>query len=329
MNCWMVRCGSGSVFFDTFKNEGIAAIGWQKVGDLSRFKTREELQQAVMTVFPDYSPQTASMNTGQLFRFANEIQIGDNIVTYDSGSRTYLCGKVTGQYVPKPNEPEQGLANQRSVDWQFEVHRDNLTISAKNSLGSIATLFLIDGEVTRELWNRPSAPPIQQIAQQTLEAINEDANTLIGRSKILIQDKIAEMDWEAMQNLVAGLLRGMGYKTIVSPKGPDRGKDITASPDRLGFEDPRIVVEVKHRPEQKMGAPELRSFLGGRQPHEKGLYVSTGGFSQEARYEAERASIPVTLMDLDMMVDVLLEHYPQFDEATKRLLPLQQIYWPA
>lgn len=50
-----------------------------------------------------------------------------------------------------------------------------------------------------------------------------------------------------MQDLVAGLLRAMGYKTRVSPSGPDRGKDIVASPDGFGFESPRIVVEVKHR----------------------------------------------------------------------------------
>jgi predicted Mrr-cat superfamily restriction endonuclease len=44
-----------------------------------------------------------------------------------------------------------------------------------------------------------------------------------------------------MQELVAGILRAMGYKTLVSPAGADRGKDIIASPDGFGFEPPRIV----------------------------------------------------------------------------------------
>jgi restriction system protein len=47
-----------------------------------------------------------------------------------------------------------------------------------------------------------------------------------------------------MQQLVAGILRAMGYKTQISPPGVDRGKDIVASPDGFGFEHPRIVVEV-------------------------------------------------------------------------------------
>jgi restriction system protein len=131
-----------------------------------------------------------------------------------------------------------------------------------------------------------------------------------------------------MQELVAGLLRAMGYKTRVSPSGSDRGKDIVASPDGLGFEDPRIVVEVKHRT-AAMGSQEIRSFLGGRHDNDKGLYVSTGGFSKDARYEAERARIPVTLMDIDDLVKAVLEHYERMDTDTQRLVPLRKLYWPA
>jgi len=37
-----------------------------------------------------------------------------------------------------------------------------------------------------------------------------------------------------------------------------------ASQDGFGFENPRIVVEVKHRSKTAMGAQEIRIFLGGR-----------------------------------------------------------------
>ena len=62
-----------------------------------------------------------------------------------------------------------------------------------------------------------------------------------------IKDTINRLTWDDMQELVAGILRAMGYKTLISSKGADRGKDIIASPDGFGFEHPRIVVEVKHR----------------------------------------------------------------------------------
>lgn len=138
----------------------------------------------------------------------------------------------------------------------------------------------------------------------------------------------SQLDWEDMQELVAGVLRAMGYKTRISPSGSDRGKDIVASPDGLGFEDPRIVVEVKHRA-AAMGSQEIRSFLGGRHDNDRGLYVSTGGFTKDARYEAERARIQVTLMDLDDLVRSIIEHYERMDIDTQRLVPLRKLYWPA
>ena len=92
------------------------------------------------------------------------------------------------------------------------------------------------------------ADPLADIESQALERI---------------KDRVNELEWDDMQQLVAGILRAMGYKTQVSPPGSDRGKDIVASPDGFGFEHPRIVVEVKHRKGQ-MGSQEIRSFLGGR-----------------------------------------------------------------
>jgi len=80
----------------------------------------------------------------------------------------------------------------------------------------------------------------------------------------------------------------MGYHTTVAADGSDRGADIFASPDGLGLQEPRIFVEVKHR-SGSMGADELRKFLGGRRAGDRCLYVSTGGFTKAARYEAERA----------------------------------------
>ena len=116
-----------------------------------------------------------------------------------------------------------------------------------------------------------------------------------------------------MQRLVAGLLRAMGNKSRITAAGPDRGKDIVASLHGFGFESPRIVVEVKHRPKSSMGSQETRSFVGGRHADDKGLYVSTGGFTQDARYEAERAKVPATLMGLDELVEALINYYEQMD----------------
>src|SRR6187549_2245303 len=121
-----------------------------------------------------------------------------------------------------------------------------------------------------------------------------------------------------MQELVAGILRAMGYHTHVSPEGADRGVDIFASPDGLGLQEPRIFVEVKHRT-QVIGSKEIRAFLGGRKKGDKCLYVSTGGFTKDAHYEAERAEIATTLISLRVLRKLVVEHYEHLDAETRAL----------
>lgn len=74
--------------------------------------------------------------------------------------------------------------------------------------------------------------------------------------------------------------------------------------------------------------PEIRSFLGDSHVNDKGLYVSTGGFTKEVRYEADRASIPLVPLDLDYLVKELLRHYGAMDMEARTLVPLINIYWP-
>lgn len=327
---WMVRAGERGFRFDDFKEKSLVSVGWLDVGDMSSLHSRADFKQRLAAVFPDWSPYELGNSAGQLFRFAREIKVGDNVITYDPSSRVYLVGSVTGAY-----EFIEGLVpNQshiRRVKWLGEVSRDSLSVESRNSLGSTLTIFSLQESVVNEmhrLLNGQGAAPATQPDTLTVDAqvdsLFQDQQL---KSLEFIKDKVNALRWDDMQILIAGLLRAMGYKTRISPSGSDRGKDIIASPDGLGFEDPRIVVEVKHR-NAAMGSQEIRSFLGGRHTNDKGLYVSTGGFSKDARYEAERAPIPLTLMDLDDLVNSLLEHYEKMDVDMQRLIPLRKIYWP-
>ena len=135
-------------------------------------------------------------------------------------------------------------------------------------------------------------------AAEEKETEDELRAETIEKADQFIEDAINRLDWDDLQELVAGILRAMGYRTSVAGPGSDRGVDIFASPDGIGLQEPRIFVEVKHRTETKMGAKEIRAFLGGRKPGDKCLYVSTGGFAKDAHYEADRASVPLTLVPL-------------------------------
>jgi restriction system protein len=86
---------------------------------------------------------------------------------------------------------------------------------------------------------------------------------------------------------------------------------------------------VKHRARTTIGATDVRSFLGGLRPGDRGLYISTGGFTREAKYEADRSNTPATLIDLDELARLVVTHYDNFDLEGRALIALVKVYWPA
>lgn len=55
--------------------------------------------------------------------------------------------------------------------------------------------------------------------------------------------------------------------------------------------------------------------------YDGGLYVSTGGFTNDAQLLAQMSDEPITIMDLDMLLEHLLDYYDKLDNATQSLLP--------
>lgn len=322
---WMVRAGEKSRFFDDFQEKNIVAIGWSELGDLENYKTRDQIFSACQKMWPHAKKMSQAASASQIYRFKTVIKVNDRVMTYDSSKRIYTIGTIQSEYKYKPDIIPD-YPNYREVKWEGTINRDKLSKSTLSILGSISTLFLLQSNASKEIENTLKGKSIKAAEDETLEE-DTPLKDIQEQSNEFIKDKISKLDWEEMQELVAGLLRAMNYKTQVSPFGPDLGKDIVASPDGFGFEQPRIVVEVKHR-NSAIGAQDIRSFLGGRHKDDKGLYVSTGGFTKDAKYEADRASIPITLMDLDDLVTAIIEYYEKMDVETKLLLPLRKIYWP-
>lgn len=322
---WMVRAGERAFLVEEFLNKSIVAIGWNETGDLSQVKGIEEIKTLLEDNFPEYSKMQINLNAGQLYRFLFEFKKGDCVMTYNPSERVYWIGEIKSDY--EFNKSFCEYYHTRKINWLGNVQRDDLTTSTKNTLGATMTIFDIPEQARVEIFTLLEGKPTNEEVdneEESLEIIKED---FIAKSHEFIKDKILARDWDEMQDLIAGILRAMGYKTRVSPKGSDRGKDIIASPDGLGLEDPKIIVEVKHR-QGAMGSQDLRSFLGGLRASDKGLYVSTGGFSKDAKYEAERSNIPITLVDSDMIVELIVQYYDYFDNESKTLVPLKKIYWP-
>ena len=245
---WMVR-GEGGSLYDAFRERGVAAVGWSQLARHAKPGVdRQQLIALYQTAEPQAKQGTVVSGASQVWRFVNEIQDGDWIVTYSPANRLYSIGKVTGPAEHHPEWVEQGMPLARKVQWQAqELPRDSLGSSAKNSLGSTLTLFEVPPNAAAEIQAVLKGAPAPVAEDEAEEATVDPLAGIEERARERIKDLIINLGWKDMQELVAGILRAMGYKTQVSPDGADRGKDIVASPDGFGFEHPRIVVEVKHR----------------------------------------------------------------------------------
>ncbi|SIQ65073.1 restriction system protein [Chryseobacterium sp. RU37D] len=331
---WMVRAGSGGYLIDEFLSAGIAAIGWNDLGEIPTDISYDSLKQLYERTYPEDSTGRINQNTSQVWRFAKDINIGDKVVTYDSTSRNYYLGEITSDY---DFDTTLTFHHIRRVEWMPEpTGRDVLSTASKNTLGSVLTTFEIVSDVWEDLLeSNPENATDEEIVLEEKQNIEEEPEKLVElkedvqyKSQEFIKDIIANLSWQDTERLVAGIFRGIGYKTRMTPSSSDLGSDIIVSPDELGMEEPRIKVEVKKRTREKIGTPDIRSFIGGMRDYNKGIFVSTSGFSKDARHEAERANIAITLVDLDWLVELLLNNYENLDVETKALVPLKRIYWP-
>jgi restriction system protein len=159
------------------------------------------------------------------------------------------------------------------------------------------------------------------VAAVTLEEAEENA-----WSEIF--EHLSTMPPFDFQELVAGLLRGMGYQiSYISPPGPDQGIDIIAHIDPLGVQGPRIKVQVKRRSD-RINVDGIRSFLALLGEGDAGIFFSIGGFTSEAEREAraqERRRIK--LVDAERLFDLWVQHYGKIPDEQRRLMPLTPIYY--
>ena len=326
----MVRSDGGKRY-DDFREHAAAGIGFPEVAEIAKPGVeRKVLLKVFLDARPGVKEQSALSGVSQVYRFVNAISVGDRVLTYSPSNRKYLLGTVTGPSSYHPERSGLSMEISRAVDWlPDEVDRDRLSVSTRNSLGSVLTVFKLPDTASDELLAAATgvATATSEHEVEAEAKIDDPLENYEALAFERIKDQINKLDWADMQELVAGILRAMNYKTQVSPPGSDLGRDILASPDGFGFEQPRIVVEVKHR-KGTMGSQDVRSFLGGRHKDDRGLYVSTGGFTKDARYEADRSTVPLTLWTLEELTKALLDNYEQADSRTRALVSLRTFYAP-
>jgi restriction system protein len=144
----------------------------------------------------------------------------------------------------------------------------------------------------------------------------------------LVENYLQTMNPYDFQSVVADLLSAMHYHVAwIAPPGKDKGIDIIAYNDPLGTTAPRIKVQVKHR-DQSIPVEGLRAFMSILGTDDVGIFVSSGGFTSDAKEEArtqERRKI--TLLDLRQFYDLWIQYYETLSQDARQRFPLKPVYY--
>ena len=325
INTYRIIAGKNRRFLDSYLERGIIGIGFAKTGSLAQYTTREAIKEELSTQYPQKSSRTIANWAGQVNLFLNTMQVGERVIVYDAPELKYYVGLIQS-----PAEIDESGEQYfiRSVKWlPREIQKQEVSEGFRNSTGAISTVM--------QLWDRHALELERLLSTDSKPLLDETETDELEQSvPINIEEMALEqislalssLDFEQMQDLVAGILRAMGYKTIINGSGgPDGGYDVLASSNSFMLGTERIKAEVKHRGE-KMNAQQVRSFLGILHSYEKGLYVSTGGFTKDARDYERSSQKPLSLIDKQRLIELIIEYYEQFDSETQALLPLKKIY---
>lgn len=120
-------------------------IGWSDLGDLSEVSSKEELANLYDEYF-DKNPRGKGQDVGQVWRFLNDMQIGDYVILAENS--VFHIGRVESEYYyDNTDNPEQSAdyKNNRTVRWlKKNISRNILSSNLHKSLMTAMSIFTLN-----------------------------------------------------------------------------------------------------------------------------------------------------------------------------------------
>jgi len=323
MALWMVRAGRYGEQENTVIENNVVAIGWEEMPDLSKIKSKDELRNLYSKVYPNEKKNVLVSRVSQIWRFLKEIKIDDLVALPLKTKNTIQFGIIKGEYQYKVYS--ENVKHTQKVEWIKEIPRTEIDQNLLYSFGSLLTVCQIKRNNAekriRELIGLEKGVKVPKVEEEIEIDIEEYAKDQI--TKFINQ----KFKGHGLARLVDAVLQAQGYTTKVSPPGPDGGVDILASGGLLGFDEPRICVQVKstNTPVNVNILRELRGVMS-QVSAEQGLLVSWSGFNNNVFKEAKDHFFTIRLWDSKELLKAIFKYYEKFDDELKAELPLKRIW---
>jgi len=328
MTLWVARAGRHGEQEHFALENGVIVADYPDLGDLSNIKSKDELVDMLRTARPNNKERTLKTWASSLWSFLKEMKRGDLVALPSKFDPVIYFGEITGEYQFFKDNPG-GARHTRPVRWIKEVNRGDLDQDILNSFRSLLAIFSVRRNNAEQR--------IKNIIykSQIIDFKNEEnEQEYLFDTEDYSRDVIRRSIYESFgghefARLIGLILKAQGYHVYVSPPGPDGGVDILAGTGPLGFESPRIAVQVKSGQSQ-IGTPEIDQLRGVVKKFgaDYGLFVSWGGYKQSIRRDMRQMWHEVRLWDSDDVIDKFLECYEKLPADVQSEIPLKRIWIP-
>ena len=253
---WIYSPGDGASIWDECYADGIMAIGWDKVGDLSVYSSKDEMKQAMKDkIDPSRPYKNAAHATWQ---FVNEMKPGDIIFAKKGMHLLIGRGVVVSDYEFDDNR--QRYKNVRKVKWTHKGEWPHPGQAVMKVLTDI-TQYTDYVEKLNALFE---SDIIEDVEEQEPEYPAYDADQFL--------DEVY-MDEDSYNTLVA-LVRTK--KNVILQGAPGVGKTFAAKRlaySMMGVKDPSRVMMVQFHQSYS-----YEDFIMGFRPSETGFELKRGAF---------------------------------------------------
>jgi restriction system protein len=348
MAIWLIRAGRNGEHEARFLKENKVYLTWsglQEV-DLSVAQNYDQLRGVVQANYPGELPRRLGNWTGQIWAFTLGMKERDWVVMPRRSNGTIALAEILTPY-KFDRTADFDYRHYREVRWlNQDVPRGAFDQDLLYSMGAFLTVCEIRRNNAEERiramfrngFDTPifnvtlnHAPPTSgnQAQNEAIEQVEETGNFDIEQytRDLIAKFIIRKFKGHGLARLVDAVLKAQGYTTYLSPEGPDRGIDILAAKGSLGFETPRICVQVKSG-DTLTDRPELQQLIGAMTAAqaEKGLFVSWSGFKSTVYREIPNQFFNVRLWSANDLIEQILDNYENLDQTIKSELPLKRIW---
>jgi len=335
MSLWMVRGDKYGQQQDMALEHGFAYARFIEVPDLSKATTREDVLELCREAFPEGSEARLRNYAAQLFAFAYRINKGYLVAMPLRAKPQIAIGRSIGLYKYRKDIGE--VYHTVPVEWiRVDIPRTAFGQDLLYSFGAFMTVCQIQRNNAEarvlEIMKGNKDPGFSLKKQR--DEVSEGAEEEEGLPDVeqLARDQILayleqHFKGHELSRLVDAVLQAEGYVTKLSAPGPDGGVDILARRGALGFEGPKLCVQVKSS-QSSSDVNILRSLQGTMQTFQadQGLLVSWGGFTKSLENEARLSYFSVRLWDANDLMEAILKNYDRLPEELQNELPLKRTW---